>query len=976
MDDGAEPSAPDGDAPKAKVFISYSRQDIAFADRLAAELKARRYEPLIDRTEIYAFEDWWTRIQVLIARSDTVIFVLSPDAVASDICAKEVAFAASLNKRFAPVVCRRTDDGAVPETLRRLNFVFFDDGLQFAQSMQRLVEALDTDIAWVRKHTEFGEAARRWSQAGRPGARGLLLRSPVLDEAEHWIAARPRGAPPPTEATQAFIADSRKAATQRRNVLSASLGAGLVVALALAGLAYWQRGIAVQNETRAQRERDAALLTQSRFLASLADQRSADNDAESALLLALEAMPDAATGSERPYAPEAELALQKGWQKLRQLKVENLPDTEPPSRETIELAHVLAPHRYSPDGHSVDTSGNDAEIVERTSRTVLRVLRGHEERVLGSAFSNDGRRVLTWSADRTARIWDAATGASLQVLGGHDGDVTDAAFNANGSRVVTISANTVRIWDAATAKVIRVLRDVGEVHHAAFSPRGSRVLTISYQDIRIWDDGTGRLVKTLNDPSIERAIFSPDGTRVLSLPRAGLAPKATVWDVLTGEKLAAVEVDSTEFAAFSQDGAQVLILNGHALETWSIAPRNAGLTLAHPDDVYSGAFSPDETLAIAAGLGTVRIFDARTGALLHDLPVSQHAYIARAGFSPDGRTAFTRSEQGALWEVATGRPIAAFDEAPAEFSRLTGRLLTVASNGIVRLRDQHSGAAIVELPAGDNIKQAMFASDGRRILVAQENAVSLIDPDAGTTTRTIIPADDRVTLIAAFSADRRRALTWSQPQQAAHVWDLDSGRLLYQLAGFKGVIDGSGFSDDGRLLAVSSVSAVSTRIWDVAENRIIASRRGTHDAIRFSPDNRRLLVRATSSRAEVWDVATTKTVATLEHQGVEGTAWNRDGSRVMTAGRDHRARIWPTPATQALIDRAKADTARCLTVREREAAFLPSAPPAWCIELAKWPYRSADWMEWLKVRRHDPDVPLPGSKEWDARRVAGGAAAQ
>ena len=46
-------------------------------------LKARGFEPLIDREEIYAFEDWWKRIEALIGRADTVVFVLSPDAVKS-----------------------------------------------------------------------------------------------------------------------------------------------------------------------------------------------------------------------------------------------------------------------------------------------------------------------------------------------------------------------------------------------------------------------------------------------------------------------------------------------------------------------------------------------------------------------------------------------------------------------------------------------------------------------------------------------------------------------------------------------------------------------------------------------------------------------------------------------------------------------------------------------------------------------------
>jgi hypothetical protein len=85
---------------KARIFISYSRKDMAFADKLEAALKARDFAPLIDRTEIYAFEDWWKRIEILISRADTVVFVLSPDAVTSDVALKEVAYAASLNKRL------------------------------------------------------------------------------------------------------------------------------------------------------------------------------------------------------------------------------------------------------------------------------------------------------------------------------------------------------------------------------------------------------------------------------------------------------------------------------------------------------------------------------------------------------------------------------------------------------------------------------------------------------------------------------------------------------------------------------------------------------------------------------------------------------------------------------------------------------------------------------------------------------------
>jgi formylglycine-generating enzyme required for sulfatase activity len=223
---------------KANVFISYSQKDMTFADRLESALKSRGLEPLIDRSKIYAFEDWWRRIQDLIGKADTIIFVLSPDSVKSDVCAREVSYAASLNKRFAPIVYRRVDDTAIPAPLRKLHFIFFDDPERFDASADLLAEALQTDIGWIREHTEYGEAARRWAAANRSS--GLLLHSPVLEVAEHWIASRPRNAPEPTKDTQEFIAASRNGArtAQRLRRIALTFIFALLVGIIL-GLIGW-----------------------------------------------------------------------------------------------------------------------------------------------------------------------------------------------------------------------------------------------------------------------------------------------------------------------------------------------------------------------------------------------------------------------------------------------------------------------------------------------------------------------------------------------------------------------------------------------------------------------------------------------------------------------------------------------------------------------------------------------------------------
>src|SRR5262245_20661684 len=110
---------------KLRVFISYSRQDMAFVDRLQAALAERGIDGFVDRDDIEKSEAWWTRITQLITDSDTIVFVLSPGSVDSKVCADEVAFAERLNKRFVPIVARDLGGRDVPAALARLNYVWF-----------------------------------------------------------------------------------------------------------------------------------------------------------------------------------------------------------------------------------------------------------------------------------------------------------------------------------------------------------------------------------------------------------------------------------------------------------------------------------------------------------------------------------------------------------------------------------------------------------------------------------------------------------------------------------------------------------------------------------------------------------------------------------------------------------------------------------------------------------------------------------
>jgi len=152
-----------------RVFISYACSDMAFADSLDAALTKQGFETFIDRRDIGPGEDWEKRIRNLILHVDTVVFVLSPDAVTSKTCLKEVDIASELKKRIQPILYRRVSAKSLPDALSQPQWIFFDDPARFDESLDKLVEALLTDIEWIRKHTKIGEEAQRWDDAGRPG---------------------------------------------------------------------------------------------------------------------------------------------------------------------------------------------------------------------------------------------------------------------------------------------------------------------------------------------------------------------------------------------------------------------------------------------------------------------------------------------------------------------------------------------------------------------------------------------------------------------------------------------------------------------------------------------------------------------------------------------------------------------------------------------------------------------------------------
>ncbi len=222
--DAISPGAADAGlsrAPKLKVFISYSRDDLQFADQLDAALDLCSFESILDRHGISGGEEWKQRLGSLIRDADTVVFVLSPASARSEICRWEVDEALRLGKRLLPVLCRPLDGASPPPQLQERNYIHFyfephAPGSGFGTGLAQLVTALQTDLAWIREHTRLLARATEWEIGGRPANR-LLSGSDVAD-AKDWAARRPKDAPAPTNLHLDFI----KASEEQETALSSA----------------------------------------------------------------------------------------------------------------------------------------------------------------------------------------------------------------------------------------------------------------------------------------------------------------------------------------------------------------------------------------------------------------------------------------------------------------------------------------------------------------------------------------------------------------------------------------------------------------------------------------------------------------------------------------------------------------------------------------------------------------------------------
>src|SRR6266851_3502222 len=168
----------------------------------------------------------------------------------------------------------------------------------------------------------------------------------------------------------------------------------------------------------------------------------------------------------------------------------------------------------------------------------LYTYRGHSASVNAAAWSPDGTRIASGSADGTVQVWDAGNGGHVFTYRGHVGRVNAVAWSPDGTRIASGSADfTVQVWDAANGGHVFTYRGHADaVWGVAWSSDGTRIVSGSGNidngrgdtTAQVWDAANGGHVSIYRGHSgpVWTVAWSPDSTRIAS---GSVDKTAQVW---------------------------------------------------------------------------------------------------------------------------------------------------------------------------------------------------------------------------------------------------------------------------------------------------------------------------------------------------------------------------------------------------------------------------------------------------------------
>ncbi len=701
---------------------------------------------------------------------------------------------------------------------------------------------------WMRVDGEF----RKWQEQNRAAIRqwdsgnrdeGALLRGKLLADAQEWQSKRSEELSP---GEISFIQlswelEERKIKQhkRRRQITISSLTSGLVLALILAGIAWWQSQNSIKNEIKEIRSSTETLL--------------ASNREFDALIKALEV-------SRKQNGIIASLANFKEKVEMEKQVDSLLEEAIYKVRESNRLSgheDVVKSVTFSPDGKTIATASND-KTIKLWSRDgkYIRTFRGHRGAVNSVAFSPDGKTIASGSADKTVKIW-SLDGKEIQTFSGGD-EVNSVAFSPDGRAIASgYNGGSVRIWSLDGKENKTLIGHSDRVTSVAFSRDGEIASASWDKTVRLW---------------------KRDGKQIGIIK----GHKSWIWSI-----------------AFSPDGQTIASASkDNTVKLWSKDGKEIKTFIGHNDQVRTVSFSPDgQIIASGSADKTVKLWSI-DGSLLETLTGSND-WVWSVSFSPDGKqiVSATKDKIVKLWTVKGKKfeIISAHKNAINSMSFSPGgkMIATASADKTVKFWSR-DGKKLLQIIKGDGqFTQINFSPDSKAVATATIDGTVKIWTLEGKLIKTFNSHKNSIGDVS-FSPDSQIILIGNYDNHTATLFNRD-GKLLQILKGHNDGVNSATFSPDGKTIITSSWDT-TLRLWNKEGNEIKIFRghqEGVHSAT-FSPDGQIIASASEDKTVKLWNVATGKEITTLKGHdaGVYRVSFSPDGKQIASASFDKTVKLW------------------------------------------------------------------------------------
>jgi len=870
------------------IFISYSRIDLDFAQKIVDALAAHDLDTWVDWKSIPKGEDWEQEIYRGIEEADAFLFLVSPDSVISEMCNKEISHAVQNSKRILPIFIANVDNKEIyrvtekflhkeqREEINRRNFILWRQEIDdFDEAMDETQKTIHTDYEWLKYHTRLQVKALEWERT-RDNSR--LLRGKELREAKEQLA-KSHIEPQATELQRSYLLRSETNEELQRKRILYGLGIGLIMVSVLAIYAWIQRNNAIKQAQIAQAKQFAAQ-------AQLEFDRNT-NGPYVGTVLAIEAM-------RILPSVESDQLIRDGLAIL------------PRPLKTIKLDGSVSKVAFSPDKSLVGVMQNNTVSV-RKMETLEEIIKITQQNVISSiTFDSDNRWMAIENSDNhdigiwkiengqevihldgkedslqfefspdskwfysyveegnSAQIWNLETGENEYRI--QQSSINKLRFSPNSHQVVMIAnelspghvSSSVKVLDVKTWQEMITLQFEAYIYNALISPDGKWLIVEGLGvegngEAQVWEIATQKEFTRLKSESSAISLtFSPDGRWAMNSarfwPPGPALDHMEIWE--TGAWNAINSLPYAENTRFSSDGHWIVIwLSDSAVKIWELGSWQEIAVLSHDNSIYSIEFSQNGEIAMTASEdNTMRLWDVHSGVTKALLSASRTFQTSK--LSIDGKTISTYSRDGLLriWSL---------DGLSTEITQMQGRSriydVSISDNGKYLIFEGNEGNAQIwnlntwqetsKVKHGGNISNVAISPNGRWAV-----------------TDGVIPEP----LSGGVGFSYGYSTSW--------IWDTLTGQQISQLQ-LAGDVTSIYFSQDGQRVITTnrndSISKTFLIEWDT-KNWNELHREEFNDirdnSIEVSPNLSKAVVLLPDSTVQVWNLNDWKIEAELEH---------------------------------------------------------------------------------------------------------------